>query len=95
MRGKETIKLSTEGRDHAIASIKRYVMEELDQEIGDLKSGLFLDYILEEIGPSVYNQAIADARHFFEERIADLDGVCFRAEFPYWAKGTAFNRDDK
>lgn len=32
----------------------------------------------------VYNRAIADAKAFFEERAADLDGVCYRAEFSYW-----------
>jgi uncharacterized protein (DUF2164 family) len=47
---------------------------------------LLLDYVLGEIGPSIYNQAIADARRFFEERAADLDGICYRAEFPYWPR---------
>jgi uncharacterized protein (DUF2164 family) len=86
MRGKPTITLSPEARDQAITSLKRYLAENMDHDIGDLKGALLLDYILEEIGPSVYNQAIADARQFFEERIVDLDGVCFRAEFPFWGK---------
>lgn len=84
MRGKPDVTISDEARKRAVASIKRYVAEELDQEIGDLKAGLLLDYFLGELGPTVYNRAIADARAYFEERAADLDGVCFRAEFPYW-----------
>ena len=86
MRGKKSIKISDEAREQAVASLKRYVTEEFDEDIGDLKTGLLLDYLLEELGPTIYNQAIADARAFFEERAADLDGVCYQSEFPYWAK---------
>lgn len=86
MRGKPDIALADEAKKQAVASIRRYFKEEWEQEIGDLKAGLLLDYFLRELGPTVYNRAIADARGFFEERAADLDGVCYRAEFPYWNK---------
>ena len=42
-----------------VGSLKRYAREELDLELGDLQAKLFLAYVLTEIGPSVYNQAIA------------------------------------
>ena len=84
MRGKPDVTMPDEARKQAVASIKRYFEEEMEQEIGDLKAGLLLDYFLKEFGPTVYNRAIADARAFFEEKAADLDGVCYRAEFPYW-----------
>jgi uncharacterized protein (DUF2164 family) len=86
MRGKPDITLTDEAKKQAVASIRRYFKEELDQEIGDLKAGLLLDYFLREMGPTVYNRAVADARGFFEERAADLDGVCSGAEFPYWTR---------
>ena len=66
------------------ASLKRYVAENLDEEIGDLKAGLMLDFVLKEIAPSIYNQAIADAQTYFQARVADLEGVCFEEEFGYW-----------
>ncbi len=84
MRNKPEITLSDKSRELAIASIHRYVEENLDEKIGDLKAALFLDYILTEHGPTIYNQAIADARRFFEERSADLGAVGYQAEFPYW-----------
>ena len=56
------IKISPETRQRLIASLKRYAAENLDEELGDLKAGLLLDYCLTEIGPAVYNQAIADAQ---------------------------------
>ena len=80
------ITLAPEIRKQLLASIKRYAAENLDGEIGDLKAGLLLDYCLQEIGPAVYNQAIADAQSYFTGRVADLEGVCLEDEFGYWPK---------
>ena len=85
MRQNAPITISDHAKKRAITSLKRYALENLDQEIGDLKADLLLDYVLREIGPTIYNQAIADAKHFFQERTADLDAVCYQKEFSYWA----------
>jgi len=66
------------------ASIKRYAAEHLEEEMGDLKAGLFLDYCLKEIGPAVYNQAIADAQKYFQGRVEDIEGVYHQSELTYW-----------
>ncbi|HYC52559.1 MAG TPA: DUF2164 domain-containing protein [Gemmatimonadaceae bacterium] len=84
MRDQTPLRLSDDARKRAIASLRQYVDRELDQEIGDLKASLLLDYILADIGPSVYNLAIADAKKFFDERASDLAALCTRDEFPYW-----------
>ncbi|HEY5546373.1 MAG TPA: DUF2164 domain-containing protein [Gemmatimonadaceae bacterium] len=84
MRGKPPVALSEDARKHAIASIRRFFQEELDQDVGDLKASLVLDYFLTEVGASVYNTAIADAKAFFTERAADLGALCYREEFMYW-----------
>ena len=65
-------------------SIKRYAAENLDEEIGDLKAGLMLDFILKEVAPSIYNQAIADAQAYFQARVVDLEAICYEEEFSYW-----------
>lgn len=78
------IALRPDTRKQLIASLKRYAAENLDEEIGDLKAGLFLDFCLAEVGAVVYNQAIADAQAYFHERTTDLDGVCHQPEFTYW-----------
>jgi uncharacterized protein (DUF2164 family) len=82
MRSKRGIALPDSARKQAIGALQGYVRDNLDDEIGDLKAGLLLDFVLSEIGPSIYNQAIADARAFFEERTADLGAICFHEEFP-------------
>jgi uncharacterized protein (DUF2164 family) len=78
------ITLSPETTKQLHASIKRYFAENLDQDIGDLKAGMLLDYCLKEIGPTIYNRAIADAQKYFEGRVIDLEGVCYQKEFGYW-----------
>ena len=78
------ISLSDDARKHAIASIKRYLAEELDQDVGELKAGLFLEFIMKEIAPTVYNGAISDAQTYLRDRVADLEGACSVPEFAYW-----------
>lgn len=78
------IKLSKVTKQQLIKSIKRYFEEKLDEEIGDLKASLFLDFCLQEICPSVYNQAIIDARSFVDSKLSDLEDTCYEPEFDYW-----------
>jgi uncharacterized protein (DUF2164 family) len=87
------ITLSAEAARQLRASVKRYVAEHLEQDIGDLKADGLLDYFLKEIGPTVYNQAIADAQQYFQSRALDLEGVCFEREFGYW-KAPAATREE-
>jgi uncharacterized protein (DUF2164 family) len=83
-----TLTLTDDATKQSIASIKRYFDEALDQDIGDLKAALVLEFFLKEIAPSVYNSAIADAQTFLRDRVADLDGACAAPEFAYWDRAT-------
>ncbi len=80
------IEIPKETKDRLVASIKRYFEEALEQEIGDLKASLLLDFVLKEIGPSVYNQAVADAQARMSEMIDEIDGTCYEPKFGYWEK---------
>lgn len=80
------IKLQPDTEKHLRESIKRFAAEHLDAEIGDLKASLFLEYCVKEIGPSIYNQAIADAQSYMQERAADLVVNRYEEEFDYWKK---------
>ena len=81
-----SLTLSDDASKQSIASIRKYFADDLDQDIGDLKAGLVLEFFLKEIGPSVYNSAIADAQTYMRDRVADLDGACSAPEFAYWDK---------
>lgn len=81
-RKQTSITIPDDARKHAVAALREYFTENMDDEIGDLKASLFVDFIVSEIGPSIYNQAIADAQKYFEERAADIAGACHYSEFP-------------
>ena len=95
MRDKVPLRLSDDARKAAVASLRQYFDTELDQDIGDLKATLVLDYFLVEIGPSIYNTAIADAKTFFDERVADLAALSSRDEFSYWTQKAGRQRSSR
>lgn len=80
------IKLSREAEQRALESIKRFLAENLDDEVGDLKAMLYLEFCLKEIGPSVYNQAVTDVQAHMQDRVVDLDSACYEPEFMYWTR---------
>jgi uncharacterized protein (DUF2164 family) len=81
-----TIKLQKEAHDQLVRSIKRYFAENTESEIGDLKAAMLLEFCMKEIGPSIYNQAIADAQTYFQDKAAELAGLRYEAEFDYWKR---------
>jgi uncharacterized protein (DUF2164 family) len=81
-----TITLRPETQARFIVSIKRFFSETLDDDIGDLKASLLLEFVLREIGPSIYNRAVADAQARIQEMASELDGSCFEADVGYWNK---------
>ncbi len=83
-----TLELTKQQRTDAIASMQRYFEENLDP-IGDMPAGLLLDFFLEDVGPAIYNQAIADAQTRMTQRVADLSGELFADEFQYWPRADA------
>ena len=80
------IELSKEIEQALNTSIRRYVSENMENDIGELQASLFLRYCLEEIGPCVYNAAIADAQRYMQEKVSDLEHACYAHEFGYWSK---------
>lgn len=81
-----TIKLDPQTEEYLVGSVQRFFLEELEEDIGILKAGLVLEFFVREIGPSVYNQAIADAQESLERAVSDLSGARFEPEFDYWKK---------
>lgn len=73
------ITFQEETKQELIEAIREYFRTERDEEIGNLQATLFLDFILRAIGPSIYNQAIQDARTHLMRFATDLDTVLFES----------------
>jgi uncharacterized protein (DUF2164 family) len=81
-----TIEISKEARKEAIASIERYFTENMEDKIGNIAAGALLGFILEEIGPVIYNKAVTDVQERLQSRIMEVDIEIHEDEFQYWRK---------
>ena len=79
-----TIEISKEARQQAIASIERYFRENMDEPIGNVSAGALLGFFIEELGPSLYNQGVADAQDYLQARVAELDIEVHHEALTYW-----------
>lgn len=80
------IELNREARQEAIQSIERYFLEHMDEKIGNIAAGGLLSFFLEEIGPSIYNKAVADVQERLQMRVSELDIEVHEDEFTFWRK---------
>ncbi len=79
-----TIELSKEAKQSALESLQKYFEANMDEPLGNLAAGALLGFILEEIGPSIYNKGVADAQARMQQRISELDSEVYADEFQYW-----------
>jgi len=80
------IELSAQAQKDAVGSIQRYFEVNMPEMIGELPAGMLLNFFLEEIGPAIYNKAIADAQARMLRRVDDLSGELYVDEFQYWSR---------
>ena len=81
-----TIEIAKEARKEAVASIERWFLEEREEKIGNIAASALLGFFLEEIGPLVYNRAVADVQERLAARVSELDIEFHEDEFDYWRK---------
>ena len=84
--GAMTIELAKDIKKEAIASIERYFSENMDVKMGNIAAGALLNYFLEELGPLVYNQAVAEVQERLQMRVSELDIEHHEDPFQYWRK---------
>ncbi len=81
-----TIAIPDPVRKQALESIHRYFSTNMDEDIGDLAAGMLLDFFIEDIGPAIYNQGVADVQERLQARVMEVDAEVYADEFPYWSK---------
>jgi uncharacterized protein (DUF2164 family) len=71
------IELSREARQAASVGLRQVLADELDVEVGALQADLILDRVILDLGPILYNRAIADARAVLAARAEDMDEALY------------------
>ena len=86
------VTLNDEAQKQAVASLARFAADELEVELSGVQSMQLLKFFLAEIGPTIYNNGVADAQAFLRDRLADLEATCYEPEFAYWPKTSSVRR---
>jgi len=68
----KSIELSKETKEAVIDSIQNFFLVNRDEEMSNFQAALFLDFILQEAGVYIYNQAIADAHQLMSQKTEEL-----------------------
>jgi len=79
-----TIELDKDEGKEILASLRRYLREELELDVPEMRAKFLLDYILKEIAPATYNKGVKDAETFMRGKLEDLSGTCFEDSLTYW-----------
>lgn len=72
---KPRIQLSKENKEQMIKEIKGFFLKERDEEIGDLAASLFLNFVIENLAATFYNQGVEDCIVFMKDKLDDLYGL--------------------
>ncbi|MNO49673.1 hypothetical protein D3C76_400280 [compost metagenome] len=78
----QPIKIQREHKLQITSSIQEYFDTELSSEIGQLASENLLDFMLKELSPYIYNQALADARKVIEQKMISVEDELYALEQP-------------
>lgn len=81
-------KLPREHKLEIVSSIQDYFQTERFEVIGDLAAENLLDFMLKELSPYVYNQAISDVRTMIEQKMGSLDDEMYALEKPIRSRTT-------
>ncbi|CCN48613.1 conserved hypothetical protein [Vibrio nigripulchritudo MADA3029] len=74
------IKIERDKKNELVEELQRYLIDELDTEVGQFEAEFLLDFFVEKAGPAIYNQALMDARAVIERKVADIDDELYGIE---------------
>jgi uncharacterized protein (DUF2164 family) len=75
-------KLPFDQKKALMEKIQYYFESELGKTLGDLATENMLEFLIQTLGPLVYNEALKDARAVVNERILSLEDELYTLEKP-------------
>ena len=72
MKPKKLLQLDKEQEEIMLDELRAYMSDELDMDIGNLPAKFLLDFIVELIGPKIYDQAISDTEPWLYDRFTGI-----------------------
>jgi uncharacterized protein (DUF2164 family) len=75
-------KLPFDQKKILMEKIQYYFEDEVGKTLGDLATENMINFMLQTLGPLVYNEALQDARSVVNERILSLEDELYSLEKP-------------
>ena len=72
MKPKKLLQLDKEQEEILLDELRAYMSDELDMDIGNLPAKFLLDFMVQLIGPKIYDQAISDAEPWLYDRFTGI-----------------------
>ena len=72
MKPKKLLQLDKEQEEILLDELRAYMSDELDMDIGNLPAKFLLDFMVQLIGPKIYDQALNDAEPWLYERFTGI-----------------------
>ena len=70
------IKIESKRKNELVIELQSYLQDELDLEVGQFDADFLLDFMVKNLGPAIYNQALNDSLKVFESKMMDVsDGI--------------------
>ena len=70
-------KLDVRTKKALLASIKGFVLDTFDRDIGELKAERTLEFMVKVVGATAYNRGVSDAQAWVGSRVADMAGELY------------------
>jgi uncharacterized protein (DUF2164 family) len=77
MKDRNRIQIAPEKKKEMAAALRDYFLNERDEELGELASGMLMNFIIDELAPEFYNQGVADAQKYISDKAEDLYSLMF------------------
>ena len=74
------IEFSALQKDQIIQKLQKYMMQELDVELGQFDADFLLDFISKEMGNLYYNQGLYDAQTVLTDKMETLTDAIYQLE---------------
>jgi len=74
------INLSAERKEEIASALSGFYKEQFDEELSEYRASTIMEFMLQRIGPSQYNQAVTDVRKFLMEKVEELDTEFYEPE---------------
>jgi uncharacterized protein (DUF2164 family) len=77
-----TIEFSQQEKEILVTKMQKYMLKELDVELGQFDGEFLLDFISKEMGNYFYNRGLYDAKLVLDSKIEDISDAMLDIEKP-------------